>query len=159
MALLAHRFVPLATAALLAGALSLAGCATTAPPSQASASASLRGDAARPTTERGWVRSELYFGLGLADAPREPAEARWRAFLDREVTPRFPDGLSVLDAYGQWQSRGRATPERLRSKVLVVLHPDTAQDRERIEAIRVAWKRETGDQSVLWSWQPVGVSF
>ena len=45
--------------------------------------------------------------------------------LDKEVTPRFPDGLTVFDAYGQWLFRGDAAPNRLRTKVLVVLHEDT----------------------------------
>ncbi|TWH09963.1 uncharacterized protein DUF3574 [Pseudoxanthomonas taiwanensis J19] len=49
-----------------------------------------------------------------------------------------------------------ATPS---SKVLVVLHEDTPQRRADIEAIRLAWKRATGHQSVLWSRQPAEVSF
>lgn len=32
----------------------------------------------------------------------------WRAFLAAEVTPRFPDGLTVIDAAGQWRD-GAAT--------------------------------------------------
>ena len=35
----------------------------------------------------------------------EVSEEEWRAFLETEVTPRFPDGLTVLTAYGQWRSR------------------------------------------------------
>ena len=34
----------------------------------------------------------------------EVSDAEWRAFLETEVTPRFPDGLTVLTAYGQWRS-------------------------------------------------------
>lgn len=80
-------------------------------------------------------------------------------FLDREVTPRFPDGLTVLDAYGQWLFRRDAGPRRQRSKVLVILHEDTPGRRADIEAIRLAWKRATQHQSVLWSQQPATVSF
>ncbi|RRN58877.1 DUF3574 domain-containing protein [Pseudoxanthomonas sp. SGNA-20] len=125
----------------------------------------LQGDATRPAEAAGWVRSELYFGVGREDGPSTRPqtdaidEARWRRFLDEEVTPRFPDGLTVLDAYGQWLFRGDAEPQRLRSKVLVVLHEDTPQRRADIEAIRLAWKRATGHQSVLWSRQPAEVSF
>ena len=113
----------------------------------------------------GWVRSELYFGVGEetgpADRPQaEPiSEARWRAFLDKEVTARFPDGLTVFDAYGQWLFRGAKEPNRLKTKVLVVLHEDTPQRRADIEAIRLAWKQATGHQSVLWSRHAVDVSF
>ena len=30
-------------------------------------------------------------------------EAQWAKFVDREITPRFPDGLTVFNAYGQWR--------------------------------------------------------
>ncbi|WP_258391971.1 DUF3574 domain-containing protein, partial [Stenotrophomonas maltophilia] len=52
-----------------------------------------------------------------------------------------------------------APPTRLRTKVLVGLHEDTPQRRADIEAIRLAWKQQTRHQSVLWSRQPVEVSF
>lgn len=119
----------------------------------------LAGDAAHPSQASGWVMTSLYFGLGPADHAAGVDEGRWRSFLDREVTPRFPDGLSVFDVYGQWRDQGRAATERLRSKQLVLLHPDGARQRADIEAIRAAWKRETGDQSVLRVTQPADVSF
>jgi hypothetical protein len=158
------------TPLLLAVLLAVSGCATTAPtvhqtPPTTTTTASLQGDAARPDTAAGWVRSELYFGVGEESgaSAREQtdaiSEAQWRAFLDKEVTPRFPDGLTVFDAYGQWLFRGAAEPNRLRTKVLVVLHENTPQRRADIEAIRLAWKQATKHQSVLWAQQAVEVSF
>ena len=154
---------------VLALLLGLGACATT-PSSPVAAgtrgvTADMQGDAARPALAQGWVRSELYFGVGEetgpADRPQaEPiSEATWRAFLDKEVTARFPDGLTVFDAYGQWLFRGAKEPNRLKTKVLVVLHEDTPQRRADIEAIRLAWKQATGHQSVLWSRHAVDVSF
>jgi hypothetical protein len=151
---------------LLASLLALGAC-TTSPATRAptAATASLQGDALRPADAGGWVRSELYFGVGqetgAADRPQTEgiSEETWRAFLDKEVTPRFPDGLTVFDAYGQWLFRGAAEPNRLKTKVLVVLHEDSPKRRADIEAIRLAWKQATGHQSVLWSRQPVEVSF
>jgi uncharacterized protein DUF3574 len=145
----------------------LGACATHTPAGSAPAavSATLQGDAARPSLAQGWVRSELYFGVGEesgpADRPQaEPiSEAQWRAFLDKEVTPRFPDGLTVFDAYGQWLFRGAKEPNRLGTKVLVILHEDTPQRTADIEAIRLAWKQATKHQSVLWSKQAAEVSF
>jgi hypothetical protein len=124
------------------------------------AAPTLQGDAAHPGTTQGWVRTELYFGLGPADHPDEGiSEAQWRDFLDREVTPRFPAGLSVEDIYGQWQGKKKPTPERLRSKVLIILYPGSEENRAKIDAIRSAWKQKTGDQSVLRVTQPADVSF
>jgi len=139
----------------------LAGCAhqpiasTPAP-----VAPTLSGDAAHPGQTRGWVDTKLYFGLGLANAPdKGVSEAQWRDFLDKEVTPRFPSGLSVVDVYGQWQGKNQTTPERLRSKMLVIDYPDIQENRDKIEAIRTAWKQRTGDQSVLRVTEPVDVSF
>jgi hypothetical protein len=139
----------------------LAGCAHQPVPSTApSVAPSLAGDPAHPGQTKGWVDTRLYFGLGLADAPEKGvSEAQWRAFLDKEVTPRFPDGLSVVDVYGQWQGKSQTIPERLRSKMLIIDYPDTAENRDKIEAIRAAWKQRTGDQSVLRVTVPVDVSF
>ncbi|MBP3984540.1 DUF3574 domain-containing protein [Pseudoxanthomonas helianthi] len=144
--------------------LVLAACSTTGAVVPAT-TASLQGDAARPAQAQGWVRSELYFGVGEESGPADRpqtekiGEAQWRAFLDKEVTPRFPDGLTVFDAYGQWLFRGAKEPNRLGTKVLVILHEDTPQRRADIEAIRLAWKQATGHQSVLWAQQRVEVSF
>ena len=130
---------------LLAGAL-LGGCASV--------------DAAHPVATVSWADTRLYFGLGPADRPDQGVSPQaWRDFLDREVTPRFPAGLSVIDTYGQWQGPHDAVPQRLRSKLLVIDHPDDARDRAAIEAIRTAWKRRTGDQSVLRVTLPAEVSF
>lgn len=120
----------------------------------------LAGDAAHPGHAEGWVDTKLYFGLGPADqTDKGISEAAWREFLDREVTPRFPDGLSVMDVYGQWLSKGAAAPERLRSKLLIIDYPDNQENRARIAAIRAAWKQKTGDQSVLMVTAPADVSF
>lgn len=141
--------------AVLAAGL-FAGCVASVAPT----SATLRGDSAHPSQTQGWVDTKLYFGLGVAgDAASGVSEQRWREFLDAEVTPRFPDGLSVVDVYGQWQGKGQGMPERLRSKMLVIDYPDTIENRAKVDAIRAAWKQRTGDQSVLRVTQPAEVSF
>jgi hypothetical protein len=120
----------------------------------------LAGDPAHPGRTQGWVDTRLYFGLGPADHPEKgTTESTWRDFLDREVTPRFPDGLSVADVYGQWQGKDQTAPERLRSKVLIIDYPDTQENRDKIDAIRAAWKQLTGEHSVLRVTQPADVSF
>jgi hypothetical protein len=142
-------------------AISLCGCGYRSPaPAPQPTAPTLSGDPAHPGQTSGWVDTNLYFGLGSADNPdKGVSEAQWRAFLDREVTPRFPDGFSVVDVYGQWQGVKQPAPERLRSKMLIVDYPDTQVNRDKIDAIRSAWKKMTGDQSVLRVTQPVDVSF
>ena len=128
--------------------------------SPTSPGSTLHGDAAHPAKAAGWVDTHLYFGLGPADAPEKGvSEAEWRDFLDKEVTLRFPAGLSVVDVYGQWQGKEEKTPERIRSKMLIIDYPNTPANDQRIEAIRAAWKKLTGDQSVMKVTQPANVSF
>ncbi len=46
-----------------------------------------------------FLRTELYFGLSMQQADgrdAEISEQQWQAFLDTCVTPRFPDGLTVM---------------------------------------------------------------
>jgi hypothetical protein len=141
-------------------ALVLSGCAHQPVAATPAVAPTLSGDAAHPGQTQGWVDTKLYFGLGPADNPdKGTSEAQWREFLDKEVTPRFPAGLSVMDVYGQWQGKGQSVPWRLRSKMLIIDYPDTQENREKIEAIRTAWKQQTKQKSVLRVTQPADVSF
>src|SRR5689334_21818217 len=56
------------------------------------------------------ARMELLFGASRRDGSAV-GEVEWQAFLDTEVTPRFPDGLTVLTGYGQWRSGDRIGKE------------------------------------------------
>src|SRR3546814_16330975 len=74
-------------------------------------------------------------------------ETEWAAFLDEEVTPRFPDGLTVLEGNGQWRnSRGIITKET--STVLVILYEPSAEKHTAIEDIRAAYKDRFDQESV-----------
>lgn len=94
-----------------------------------------------------YARLELLFGLGRQRGG-EVSEEEWRAFLETEVTPRFPAGLTVLAAYGQWRSpSGLMIKEP--SRVLVIWYRHEATAEAAIEAIRDAYKRRFGQESVL----------
>jgi len=142
--------------------VAVAGCASPPPAAVHThdpASSTLQGDATRPAQAQ-WIRTELYFSVGTVDGKEGAVSpARWREFLDTEVTSRFPDGFTVLDAYGQWRDHGAKEPERLSTKVIVILHENNPQNAANIEAIRLAYKRITGDLSVLRLSQPADVSF
>ena len=153
------RFSSLLVAPILV--LAFAGCAhEPASTATAAVAPTLTGDAAHPGQTKGWVDTRLYFGLGPANQPgRGVSEIDWREFLDKQVTPRFPEGLSVVDVFGQWQGKNESAPERLRSKMLIIDYPDTQENRDKIDAIRAAWKQKTGDQSVMRVTEPAEVSF
>jgi len=93
------------------------------------------------------ARLELYFGTQRpGGAPVTDAE--WGAFLDEEVTPRFPDGLTVLKGNGQWRNHeGVITRES--STVLVILYEFSAEKDAAIEDIRAAYKDRFDQESVM----------
>jgi hypothetical protein len=84
----------------------------------------------------------------------EIGAAQCQTFLDEEVTPRFPDGLSVLDAYGQYRNR-QGTIGRERSKVLVIVVFDAPAHIIRVQAIVDAFIRRHRQESVLRVERPV----
>lgn len=140
--------------------ISLPYAITTRAQSSARAEATLQGDPSHPPKTTNWVDTKLYFGLAPdGDTGRTSSDAQWQDFLDHEVTPRFPAGLSVIDVNGQWQGAHNPAPVHVRTKLLVIDYPDTAANAASIEAIRTAWKQRTHDQSVLKVTQPADVSF
>lgn len=72
----------------------------------------------------------------------------WRAFVDAEVTPRFPEGLTAWPASGQWRSpAGQLVRED--AWVLNIVHaPDAASDAAILGVID-AYKKRFAQQSVL----------
>ncbi|HET9224479.1 MAG TPA: DUF3574 domain-containing protein, partial [Roseiflexaceae bacterium] len=57
-----------------------------------------------------FVRTELFFGSERPNKP-EVSDAEFKQFLDEEVTPRFPDGLTVRLNSAAAQSDARCFPE------------------------------------------------
>ncbi|HEY7008972.1 MAG TPA: DUF3574 domain-containing protein [Jatrophihabitantaceae bacterium] len=105
-----------------------------------------------------FARTELYFGLSRSDGP-PITPGQFDRFVDREVTPRFPDGLTVLKAEGQFKdSTGTIVEEG--SRVIILLHPAGDPDSSvRIEQIRERYKHRFQQESVLRTDDTSCVSF
>jgi hypothetical protein len=96
---------------------------------------------------------DLYFGRDKQGGG-EVSEAEWASFLADTVTPRFPDGLSVLNVEGQArESSGRIVRER--TKLLVVVVFDAPAHQGRIREIVQAYNGRFGQHGVFWSEHPV----
>ena len=85
---------------------------------------------------------ELMLGRGNA------SEARWKRFLGREVTPRFPDGLTVYETTGQWRDPRTATIGRERSRVLRIIVSRDGAVQDKVAAIAEAYKKRFRQKSV-----------
>ena len=109
-----------------------------------------------PGTER-FTEYRLFFGRSQGGVEVVSEEA-WRVFLANEVTPCFPDGLTVLDAAGQWrEGSGRIVRES--TKLLLVLAPPGGDAMQRTDEIASAYKQAFGQSSVLRVVTPACVSF
>ena len=93
------------------------------------------------------IRSTLYFGLVRAHGGVVTME-QWEEFLAREITPRF-DGLTVLEARGQWIGPN-GTTVREPSRVVVLVHADSSRPRDAIAAVIHLYRTELDQESVLW---------
>jgi Protein of unknown function (DUF3574) len=93
------------------------------------------------------ARLELLFGLSLADG-RHVTDDEWQAFVDTEITPRFPQGHTVMSGSGQWQSSlGMVAKEP--SRLLIMWYSTGGASEAAIEAIRTAYKIRFGQESVM----------
>jgi hypothetical protein len=70
-------------------------------------------------------------------------------FLRDEVTQRFPEGLTVWEAEGQWRTAA-GTIDHEQSKVLLLVHTDTPAARQSVQAVIEAYRKKFEQQSVLW---------
>jgi Protein of unknown function (DUF3574) len=92
-------------------------------------------------------RTELFLGLHKPNGTNVN-NTEFQQFLDREVTPRFPDGFTVISGRGQFKdARGFILQER--SKLLILLYPIAANSNQQIEQIRTAYTTTFQQQSVL----------
>jgi len=131
---------------LLAAAFALAmgGCA------------SLKHDSCPKGQER-LRTAQLFFGRSAGETPRV-SEAEFRRYVDEELTPRFPDGLTILDGGGQWKGEENKLIREASKVVLIVLAKGPDQQ-PRLEAARAAYKTRFKQDAVMLITQPACVSF
>lgn len=96
-----------------------------------------------------FIRTELLFGSERPNKPEVSME-EFRAFLDAEVTPRFPDGLTLLTGYGQYREASGVIVQET-SFVLVLFYPlETAEaSHSKIEEIRTRYLEQFEQESVM----------
>jgi hypothetical protein len=103
------------------------------------------------------TQAELYFGLSKPTG-RSVTELEWQQFLNQTVTPRFREGLSVVNARGQYLTRaGRLVIEP--SKVLVLIYRGSEAKERAIGEIIATYKQTFQQESVLKVTSCVQVAF
>ena len=135
---------------VLAATAVVTGCASRKPPPPPHALAC-------PAGQSRALEAEVVFGRDVG-GKLGVSEDDWRRFVDEVVTPRFPEGLSVMDVQGQWRmSTGVVVREP--SKVLLLVLDGGPDDQAKIANIRQAYKDRFHQESVLLVTRPVCASF
>ena len=110
---------------------------------------SLADDRADVVAIEKYIRTELYFGRNKPSGGTVSVE-EWRRFVDEFVTPRFPDGLTILEANGQWRGKdGIIAREQSMVVVLLYSRKDRKAANAKIEEIRAEYKKRFEQESVL----------
>lgn len=127
-------------AGLLTAALLLAGCV----------SVDAKVIESEPGCPAGLERkttADLFFGRNVG-ATLGVSDADWARFVDEEITPRFPNGLSVGDIAGQWRGAD-GTIVREPSKAVMVVLSGEEGEYAKLGAIRDAYKKRFDQEAVM----------
>jgi hypothetical protein len=109
--------------------------------------ATVRAEDVCPAPAQAMQAIEVMFGRAV-DGRLVVTDRAWARFLAREVTPRFPDGLTVVDAAGQYKTPlGSIAQEP--SKLLMIVAADGAQTESSIAAIVAAYKLQFRQHTVV----------
>ena len=87
------------------------------------------------------------------------SERAWKDFVDHEMVPRFPEGLTVTETNGLSRDRATGTILREPSEHVEIVLPGRPDDEARLEAIVSAYKRRFKQKSVLVLVRDACVSF
>lgn len=87
------------------------------------------------------------------------SNAAWMRFVDREITPRFPEGLTVVDAAGQWRDTKTGGVVREPSKIVTIVLSDPEKQQAALDAVIDAYKKKFRQQAVGVIFRPACISF
>lgn len=104
----------------------------------------------RPGVSVVMIETKLLFGLASADGSGV-SEQEWTHFLANEVTPRFPEGLTVIAAYGQvkGEAHGSAQVVQENMRLVLIYHPDTPDAARKLDDIRRLYSERFHQWGVL----------
>lgn len=104
----------------------------------------------------GWVAERLYCGRSIPGGGMV-SEEEWTRFVAEVVTPRFPDGLTIWRAEGQWREGTEIVREPV--MVLEVLHAGDAASRAKIGEIAREYRTRFRQSAVLRVTSPARAAF
>ncbi|MGK3126735.1 DUF3574 domain-containing protein [Candidatus Pantoea formicae] len=93
------------------------------------------------------MQTTLWFGMNKPKGGTV-SSSEWQQFVDKDVTPKFKDGLSVYEGKGQWLGNdGKLAREN--SKALMLIHQPDRASSDSINALRDIYKKRFEQDSVM----------
>lgn len=111
-----------------------------------------------PAGAAAMTSAELYFGRFIGDK-LGVSDAEWARFVDEEATPRFPAGLTVLDAVGQYRGADGALVKEPSKVLFLLFAPEDAAAPAKAAEIAEAYKRRFNQEAVLTVLRPTCAAF
>ena len=94
-----------------------------------------------------FVATHIYCGRNIP-AGGEVSGEQFATFLETDVTPAFPAGLTAYDAYGQMKtSEGKIVKQK--AKVLLLVHDNSKASLDAIHKIVAAYRSKFGNPQVM----------
>jgi len=94
------------------------------------------------------VQIRLMFGLTRPDGSIIDGDD-WQAFVDSEITLRFPAGFTVFDGQGQWYDAAGHRVTREASRIVWIVAPSSDRNLQPyLKAIRQAYQKRFSQQAV-----------
>jgi len=97
--------------------------------------------------------AEMFFGRTIAPAYQGElgatvTDTQWATFVRTVLTPAFPDGLTALDAQGQWRNPSSLVISHEPATLVIVAAPDTGKTRQGLSDVIAQYRAQFHQQSV-----------
>lgn len=133
-----------------AAVLPAAGPVHAQPSAPASASP---GWQASPWADSVMIQTQLFFSLATSDG-KGVSEQQFAQFMEEVIRPRFPDGMTVLDASGQGKGGATGTSGLLammhaNTKLVILVHPNTPDAQGKLNDIKAQYRSRFGAPDIF----------
>jgi hypothetical protein len=103
------------------------------------------------------VRTELYFGRDMP-GKGEVSDIAFAKFVSEVMSREFPEGLTLFDAFGQYEYKDGAIL-RQATKVMVVFHDDSVTESSSIDRVIAEYRKRFAGAKVMRSASQAEVRF
>lgn len=91
--------------------------------------------------------NRFYFGMNKPIGGAV-SDLEFNQFLQQEISSRFPKGLTLFEAKGQWQN-AKGMIDQEESRVVEIVCDDTPENRDKVAAIAAKYKVLFAQQAVM----------